>query len=179
MMAWWQHSWAGNNGEKWQKIIFRTNNWKARKSGKMGFWWPHEAFLPWISVPRHTSIHKNKQHVAVVGLVLSRQLLEWKKRHSWNLRANKVQRSEPSSQFLPFLHILRILRTPMGHPMASVHHVWVQAGVWSIVALISGEIARTFSFFSLFLRDQWLVILTKKVIFEGEGGGGGRPQGLR
>ena len=53
----------------------------------------------------------------------------------------------PISQFFPFLHILRILRTPMGHPMASVHHVWVQAGVWSIVALISGEISRTFSFF--------------------------------
>ena len=35
----------------------------------------------------------------------------------------------------------------MGHPMASVHHFWVQAGVWSIVALISGEILRTFSFF--------------------------------
>ena len=56
MVAWWQHSWAGNNAEKWQKIIFRTNNWKARKSGKMGFWWPHEAFLPWIFVLQHTWI---------------------------------------------------------------------------------------------------------------------------
>ena len=104
-------------GGPWECTNVKNNNLKA---GKMGFWWPHEAFLPWISVPRHTSIHKNKQHVAVVGLVLSRQLLEWKKRHSWNLRANKVQRSEPSSQFLPFLHILLILPTPMGHPMASV-----------------------------------------------------------
>ena len=53
----------------------------------------------------------------------------------------------PFSQFLPFLLILRILRTPMGHPMALVHHFWVQAGVWSIVALISSEISRIFSFF--------------------------------
>ena len=83
-------------GGPWECTNVKNNNLKA---GKMGFWWPHEAFLPWISVPRHTSIHKNKQHVAVVGLVLSRQLLEWKKRHSWNLRANKVQRSELATFF--------------------------------------------------------------------------------
>ena len=90
-------------GGPWECTNVKNNNLKA---GKMGFWWPHEAFLPWISVPRHTSIHKDKQHVAVVGLVLSRQLLEWKKRHSWNLRANKVQRSEPSFKllFLTFVH---------------------------------------------------------------------------
>ena len=50
----------------------------------------------------------------------------------------------PFFQFLPFLHILC---TPMGRPMPSVHHFWVQAGVRSLVALISGETLRTFSIF--------------------------------
>ena len=86
----------------------------------------------------------------------------------------------PFSQFLPFLHILRILRTPMGHTMASVHHVWVQAGVWSIVALISGEIARTFSFFFIIFKRSMAGHFDKKGHFWGwGGGGGGRPQGLR
>ena len=96
-------------GGPWECTNVKNNNLKA---GKMGFWWPHEAFLPWISVLQHTWISFT-------------------------------------------IHIF------LDHPMASVHNFWVQAGMWSIVALISDKISRTFFiFFHYFLPiSQFLPFL--------------------